>query len=194
MPSDDEPRPGSFKVIAMAAASALAISAIVFAVFRSLAPPAAPAVQVAASPAPLPSPREELESRRPRRPRHPFLSADRDRRRRGLYESIPCAVPQGPADPPHRSFSRGLRREGRGRHFRGRRRRRRQPGAPSSSRSSQSPRAPSGTTPNRAPRQARRRSASVRDPACASRDRDRDCNARGEPDRRPSSTPSDRDH
>ncbi len=61
MPSDDEPRPGSFKVIAMAAASALAISAIVFAVFRSLAPPAAPAVQVAASPAPLPSPREELD-------------------------------------------------------------------------------------------------------------------------------------
>jgi eukaryotic-like serine/threonine-protein kinase len=58
---NDEPRVGNLKVIGIAAASAFGISAIIFALFHSLAPPVAPPVTVAAAPAPPPAAHEDME-------------------------------------------------------------------------------------------------------------------------------------
>jgi eukaryotic-like serine/threonine-protein kinase len=59
--SMDEPRAGNLKIIAMAGASAFAISAVIFGVFRSLAPPAPAPAAVAALPAAAPAVRDDVE-------------------------------------------------------------------------------------------------------------------------------------
>ena len=194
MPVGDEPRPGSFKVIAMAAASAFAISAIVFAVFRGLAPPRrrpfrrSPRVHRA-----TPSPREELE----------------------LVDLVVRVTPSSAqiaidgAAVSTNPFQRGTARTGRftTSQLRPRvtTRRSRTSFSRETSRSNVSLERLQLPPLAKPPRPLRHHPRSVHPakhvaapqasespagaPATAT-----DCNARGEPDRRPSSTPSDRDH